>query len=253
MITQVYETANPDYVVVDHNGYRYLMGRNGIDAAHGRMSLSEPDMVFADYIVATMRALLFKPDPADVLIVGLGPGMQVKYLLGHRPDTRVEVVEIDPRMIDIARQYFALATDNDKLRIVIDDGARHVARQNDRYDFIFADSFDSNFSMVESLSNEAYYRTCRRALRRDGILCINVFRQKTEWQQRHLAILQSIFPALLVLEVSPEQTILIVFKAQPLLDLDALAERARHLDPGLNLGLPDFVACLPSILGSKCR
>lgn len=245
---EVHETASPDYLVLDQNGYRYLLGRNGQDAMHGMMELNNPERLPAEYALAMMRAVLFKPSPADVLIVGLGPGMQVKFIHRRMPHTRVVVVEIDPEMVGIARRYFAVPADDERLAVVIDDGARHVAQQNERYDLIFSDCFGTDFAMLESLSNASYYRSCMRALRDGGMLGINVFRKDGEWQERHLALLRSLFPAVLVLGISHEQTVLIAFKSMPLLDLDVLAERARRLEPELNIGLPDFVELLRIIL-----
>lgn len=245
---KAYEIAGTDYVVVDHEGYRYLMTRQGENAAHGRMVLEDPDGVPADYLLATLRVMLFKPDPADVLNVGLGTGMHAKFFHRFMRKTRVVAVEIDPEIVAVAHRYFFLPPDDERLTIVIDDGARYLARQSDRYDLIFSDCFDNTFSMIDSLADEPYYRSCRQALRNDGILCINVFRRDADWQKWHLALLHSLFAAVLVVAVSHEQNVVMAFKSAPELDLDVLAARARALEPGLQLGLPDFVDQLPALL-----
>lgn len=62
-------------------------------------------------------ALLTHDDPTDVLIIGGGDGGSTREILKYDPG-RVDLVEIDERVIEVSREYFpGFATDFDDDRV----------------------------------------------------------------------------------------------------------------------------------------
>ena len=53
-----------------------------------------------------------------------------KFLHRYCPQSDITVVEIDPRMPAVAAMHFRLPAEDERLRIVIDDGAKFVAESD---------------------------------------------------------------------------------------------------------------------------
>lgn len=76
----------------------------------------------------------------NVLFIGLGGGGLPKEFLEDYPETQVDVVEIDPVVVEVARTYFALPR-SPRLRVVVADGREFVRRTRRRYDFLLVDAY----------------------------------------------------------------------------------------------------------------
>ena len=60
------------------------------------------------------------------LVVGLGGGGLVNYIYHYLKDLNTSVIEIDPEIVKVAKDYFGLVEDENRLEIVVDDGLRHL-------------------------------------------------------------------------------------------------------------------------------
>lgn len=136
------------------------------------MRIDAPDDLVLDYTRTMMGALLFVPEPVEVLMIGLGGGSMLKYIHRHVPSARLTVVEIHPEVIDL-RGSFHIPPDDDRLRIVCDDGAAFVRQPPVRYDLILVDGFDG-LGIPDALSAPVFYRQVREALTPRGIMVANV-------------------------------------------------------------------------------
>ncbi len=135
------------------------------------MSLLNPDALEIEYTRMMMGFVLFKPAPADILMVGLGGGSLPKFCHRYLPGTRVTVVEIDPAVIAL-RDAFMVPPDGERFQVIEADAARHLAGLTEQADVIFLDGFVAG-GIPDPLCSAAFYADCHRALRDDGILVIN--------------------------------------------------------------------------------
>lgn len=160
--------------VSEQAGVRYL--HFGSEWIQGAMRVARPWKLELDYTRVMMAPLLLVPEPAwprRVLIVGLGAGSLVKFLYRHRPQARLDVVEIDPQVVACARQHFKLPEDAGRIAIEIGDGARHVATGGEPYDLVLVDGFDAR-ARAGALETSAFYAACRARLAADGLLVANL-------------------------------------------------------------------------------
>ncbi len=158
--------------VTEARGVRTLhLGSRAIQSA---MRISRPWDLELAYTRAMMGFVLFNPMPRDVLMIGLGGGSLAKFIRRHREQTRVTAVEIDPRVIAVARAHFELPPDDATLSVIETDGARYVRAHPASADVILVDGFDAG-NQVAALATESFYAGCRRALRPDGILAVNLW------------------------------------------------------------------------------
>lgn len=63
--------------------------------------------------------------PVSVLLVGLGGGGLPQFLRDFVPNINIEVVELDPAVLEVAKEWFGLRPD-DRLSITLGDGLEHI-------------------------------------------------------------------------------------------------------------------------------
>ncbi|XP_070492061.1 eEF1A lysine and N-terminal methyltransferase homolog [Chironomus tepperi] len=65
------------------------------------------------------------------LVVGLGGGGLLMYIFQYFKELNVDVCEIDPEIVKVAKDYFGLVDDNDRLKVIVDDGLQVIKNLND--------------------------------------------------------------------------------------------------------------------------
>ena len=93
------------------------------------MLLSDPDQLHSLYARAMMAWLLFKDQPGEVLMIGLGGGSLAKFLLQRFEDCKIKVLEYRRGVVKIARSHFSLPLDP-RLKIKIGDGGHYVRQKS---------------------------------------------------------------------------------------------------------------------------
>ncbi len=165
---QCVKPARP--IVYTEGDRRCLMFSDG--AIQSEMLLSDPDALTLPYTRAMMCFVLFHPAPCDIFIVGLGGGSLVKFCYRYLPNTRITVLEIDQRVIAL-RDSFAIPPDGERLRVVHADAARYIATLKAQVDVLIIDGFDAQ-GQPPGLASADYYAACRRAMRRAGVVVVNL-------------------------------------------------------------------------------
>jgi spermidine synthase len=111
--------------------------------------------------------------PRRVLIIGGGDCGTLKQVLKHPEVEQAQQVDIDERVTRLAEVYFpelCESNDDPRAELYFDDGIKWVKdAEAGYYDVIIVDSTDP-IGPAEGLFNEAFYRSCRRALGENGIL-----------------------------------------------------------------------------------
>lgn len=156
-----------------HRNRQTLSLTFGSDLLQSCMKVDAPSELVLEYTRALMAFVLVHPQPARVLMVGLGGGSIVRYMQTHLPHTHLTVVEISPDVIDL-RDAFDVPPDGPTLRVVCADGA-HFMRQTDLspFDAILVDGFTAE-GQPPALATSAFYRACRARLAPGGMLLINL-------------------------------------------------------------------------------
>jgi spermidine synthase len=146
----------------------------GSDTIQSAMRITRPNELEISYTRSMMAFLLFNPDPREVLMMGLGGGSLAKFIYHHLPQAHTTAVEISPRVVTVARQFFYVPPDDERLQVKIGDGAVYLDNDRLRADVILVDGYDAE-SQVEALSTLAFYRDCARVLGDSGILVVNLW------------------------------------------------------------------------------
>ncbi len=221
----------------------------GGDAIQSAMRLSAPDKLELHYTQAMLACLLFRPEPRDILMIGLGGGSIAKYLRITMPATRMTVVEISAKVVAAARSFFALPDDDDTLRVVVADGAKYVAGVRGdaaRADVLLLDGFD-NGAQAKPLCTAAFYQNVFDALREDGLLVVN-FMAEDPKLALYRARIAAVFQGRVVCMHAADKVNLIVFAfrgTDTRVAWETLRKRAKALKrEHPNLPLEKFITLL---------
>lgn len=140
------------------------------------MDRNNPQRLVFDYAKMTLSALLLKPDPERILIIGLGGGTLPMALRDILPSAVIDTVEIDEAVVRVAKRFFDFAED-DQNRVYVQDArvfGKRAALRGEQYDLIILDAFDGEY-IPEHLMTVEFLSETRGLLSDDGVLVANTF------------------------------------------------------------------------------
>ncbi|HWY74947.1 MAG TPA: fused MFS/spermidine synthase [Verrucomicrobiae bacterium] len=115
-------------------------------------------------------AVAYTPKIEDALCIGMGVGIVPREFL--RDHANVDVVEINPAVIPVAREYFDCPVD--QLHITVGDGRQFLNRCARKYDAVALDAFLGDSCPSHLMTKEAF-TSMQHVLRSNGVLVINTF------------------------------------------------------------------------------
>ncbi len=168
--------------ISEEAGVRYL--HFGSSWVQGAMRIARPYALELEYTRELMTPLLLHEAdwPRRVLQIGLGAASVTKFLWRYRPQARITVVEIEPRVTAAARQFFKLPDDDERLSIHHGDGADFLVQAKHDYDLILLDGFDAD-ARTGRLDTLPFYLDCRARLAEDGLLSVNLLSRRKDFRQ----------------------------------------------------------------------
>lgn len=140
-------------------------------ALDGNVMLTERDEFIYDEMI-THVPMSVHPNIQDVLVIGAGDGGVVKELTRYETVRRIDLVEMDPKVVEACRTYLpenACRLDDSRVHIYFDNALRFIRRSRDKYDLIIVDSNDP-FGPSEGYFTREFYGICYNALHEDGIM-----------------------------------------------------------------------------------
>lgn len=142
-----------------------------------RMSLAAPDRLIADYTRMMLGAFYLNPGPLKILIIGLGGGTLARAVSSIATEAEVDIVEIDPAVIDAAKIYFNFK-ENSRIHIHKRDGRAFVGNAGKHgvtYDMVMLDAYDDRYIPGHMLTLE-FLTEVKRILTPEGVLSANTWK-----------------------------------------------------------------------------
>lgn len=168
-------------------------------ALDGNVMLTERDEFIYDEMV-THVPMSVHPGIQDILVIGAGDGGVVRELTRYETVRRIDLVEMDPQVVDACRIYLpenACRLDDSRVHIYFDNALRFIRRCKDQYDLIIVDSNDP-FGPSEGYFTREFYGICYNALHEDGIMVNQqgspFYKHDAEAMQRSHKRIVSTFP-----------------------------------------------------------
>jgi spermidine synthase len=143
---------------------------------NGLIVMTVPDPSAAEE--AVHFALLEHPNPRRLLLIGGGVNGSVTEALTHPSLERVDYVELDPKIFEIAARYFPKEWDvvRHDVRVGIHtmDGRRFLKSTSDIFDIIIVNLPDPHTAQLNRFYTEEFYREAAAKLRPGGIVSFQV-------------------------------------------------------------------------------
>ena len=139
-------------------------------------NLENPDRMVFVYTRMMTSALFVKPQPKNVLIIGLGGATIARAFEKILPDVTIDTVEIDPAVVRVAEHYFGYQQ-GPRQRLFVEDGRAFVERahlEGRQYDMVMLDAFDVDYIPAHLLTKE-FLQHVRAILSPAGVLVANTF------------------------------------------------------------------------------
>jgi spermidine synthase len=155
--------------VVEDDDSRYLRFDSSFQSGMYKNDPFRTRFEYADYL---QLPLAYRPSTRKILYVGLGGGSAPKRTWRDFPATRIEAVELDPEVVDVAYEFFELPRDP-RLQVEVEDGRRFIAANEGPWDAIVIDAFYSD-SIPFHLATREFLELARSRLTPGGTVSTNI-------------------------------------------------------------------------------
>src|SRR6266704_2212425 len=136
------------------------------------MNFKDPTPIRLIYSRYTSLGFTFRPDAKRILIIGLGGGSIPKKLQKEFPSLEIDVVEIDPEVIQIAKNHFNVRESN-HLHLHAQDKRLFLTRTANQYDIILLDAYYAD-AMPFHLATREFFELAQRKLTPNSIVITNL-------------------------------------------------------------------------------
>lgn len=151
---------------------------NGEEALESSIDLTQPHVLQFEYLSFMSASLLLRPQQKAVLIVGLGAGGMIHFLRHIAPELRIDAVEIDPVVVELAAKYFGTRP-GAGVEIITGDGMTFLSETGNQYDVIYLDAFLKPSADTDStgaprnMHTRQFYKAMQSKLKAGGVVAFN--------------------------------------------------------------------------------
>ena len=169
-----------------------------------------------DYIADYDFAFDSKSDAKNILMIGGAGYSYPKHLISTYPDKRIDVVEIDGEVTEIAKEYFYLqdlideysTEESGRLGLITEDGRAYVNNfEGEKYDVVMNDAF-LGITPPPALCTVEAAQKFKDAMKPDGVYITNIIAADTTdegmaFLRSEVKTLQKVFSNVEVIKCDP--------------------------------------------------
>ncbi|MEM4716859.1 MAG: fused MFS/spermidine synthase [Candidatus Caldarchaeum sp.] len=144
---------------------------------HSATSVNDPYRLVFAYTRFFELGPALNPNASRVLFVGGGGFSGPKYFVKTHSQIQVDVVELDPDVVEAAKKFF-MVPETDRLRIFVDDGRMFLQRVEAVYDVVVLDAYAKTYVPFHLMTLE-FYELVKRRMSSDGVLVVNLIASLT--------------------------------------------------------------------------
>ncbi|WP_299026726.1 fused MFS/spermidine synthase [uncultured Thermanaerothrix sp.] len=215
----IYETESAyNYIQVLQEGEFRLLRLNEGQGIH---SIYHPTQrFFGGPWEQVLIAPFFNPPPVTtnvvtrIAIVGLAAGTTALQATEVYPHAQIDGFEIDPRIVEVARQYFGMNESN--LNVIIQDGRWGLATSPHHYQIISLDAYRPPY-IPWHMTTVEFFQIVYDHLTPEGVAVVNVGRgpQDRRLLERLSSTMQRVFPSVHVVDLPGTFNSLLYATRQP--------------------------------------
>lgn len=127
--------------------------------------------MYYDYAMAApyMSGVKEKPE-MDILVLGNGTGTYATQCNRYFDNVKIDGVEIDQKITDLAKEYFELPDD---VKVTTYDGRAYLNAIDDKYDVIMVDAYQ-DITIPFQMSSIEFFELVKEHLKEDGVMVVNM-------------------------------------------------------------------------------
>lgn len=187
-----------------------------------------------------LGALLNKKKIRRAMVVGLGTGSTAGWLASLPNVERVDVVELEPAILEVARICSPVnraVLENPKINIIIGDAREVLLTTPERYDLIFSEPSNPYRAGIASLFTQEFYEAVSSRLNEGGVFAQWLQAYEIDAQSVRIvyATTSSVFPSVESWRTQPDDLLLLCRQQDQPIDLTMLHQRIQ--EPGFKEAL----------------
>jgi spermidine synthase len=158
-----WEGVESSVAVNDRSGYCFYV--NGKADGHVRTDAGTQ-------VMSGLVGAMVHPGVKTAMVIGLGTGCTAGWLGAVPEIQRVDVVELEPAILDVARMCAAGNENvmaNPKVKVTIGDAREALLTTPSRYDLIFSEPSNPYRAGIASLYTQEFYEACAKRLNPGGL------------------------------------------------------------------------------------
>jgi spermidine synthase len=161
----------------------------------------------------------------DILVLGMAGGASIRQFQQYFPEAKIDAVEIDPKIVDIAKEKFGIS-ESEKLKIYIDDARPFLARTEKKYDLIEVDLFQGSPYIPFYVLTREFFEKIKGSLSNNGVMAMNIYAPaKKEILEPALATIATVFPSVYKIPISDN---FLVLATERKTSIDEMKEKIKN-------------------------
>lgn len=172
--------------------------------------------------------------PRTILMIGLAAGTIAREYTQVYPDIPIDGVELDPAIIAIGREYFAMTQPN--LLAIPADGRSYLERRAGVYDVIAVDAYRQPYIPFH-LTTVEFFGAVRAHLTPRGVVALNAARTRDDYRlvDTLAATMRQVFPSVYLID-HPNNANTLIVATRSATQLETFRSNADHLsEPNLKI------------------
>lgn len=158
--------------------------------------LHVPSRVVHEYARFLSVGLVFTPPSPRTLMIGLGGGSAVRMFLAQDAQMQMDVVEINPVVVRVAREYFDVVP-SERLRIHVADGRSFFDDRDDRWDMVVLDAFGNDFIPFH-LTTKQFLQVVAEHVTEQGAVVANLWTRNDRLFRAMVKTYTQVFPTVFI-------------------------------------------------------
>jgi spermidine synthase len=184
-------------------------------------------------VMLALIGSILHPNPTHSLVIGLGTGSSAGWLGAVPSMERVDVVELEPIVLEVARQSHSVNQDvlnNPKVHVRIGDAREVLLTTTQRYDLIASEPSNPFRAGIASLFTQEYYRAASDRLTDEGLFLqwLQAYGVDASAVRTVYATMASVFPSVETWQTRGGDIVLVGSKRPPVYDLARIATRIQE-------------------------
>ncbi|OFX88212.1 MAG: hypothetical protein A2W99_10250 [Bacteroidetes bacterium GWF2_33_16] len=149
----------------------YHYGANHLESSINILNEYELPLSYAQIMPV---GLIYSNKAKNLLMIGMGGGAVTKYIQSYLKNIDITGVELDEKVIDLAKKYFGLV-EKDNYKVIIEDGRIFMHRSKDTFDIIMLDAYKGGYIPFH-LCTQEFYQMIENHMNKNGCAVFNLHR-----------------------------------------------------------------------------